>query len=123
MTEKQTEAHSMTMTDRQSSNTDILTEIDRQRDIDWLSVGRSDLYIRSTHLQRLYNLIRNHMTQFDKLFNSLKAAILPNIALPYSPLPLTTKVSIYNQVSTLVTWEKRVLIREINCCQIILVGQ
>ena len=71
MTEKQTEAHSMTMTDRQSSNTDILTEIDRQRDIDWLSVGRSDLYIHSTHLQRLYNLIRNHMTQFDKLFNSL----------------------------------------------------
>ena len=81
MTEKQTEAHSMTMTDRQSSNTDILTEIDRQRDIDWLSVGRPDLYIGSTHLQRLYNLIRNHMTQFDKLFNSLKAAILPNIAL------------------------------------------
>ena len=89
MTERQTEAHSMTMTDRQSSNTDILTEIDRQRDIDWLSVGRSDLYIGSTHLQRLYNLIRiliklynlNHMTQFDKLFNSLKAAILSNIAL------------------------------------------
>ena len=81
VTERQTEAHSMTMTDRQSSNTDILTEIDRQRDIDWLSVGRSDLYIDSTHLQRLYNLIRNHMTQFDKLFNSLKAAILPNIAL------------------------------------------
>ena len=81
MTERQTEAHSMTMTDRQSSNKDILTEIDRQRDIDWLSVGRSDLYIRSTYLQRLYNLIRNHMTQFDKLFNSLKAAILSNIAL------------------------------------------
>ena len=48
VTKRQTEAHSMTMIDRQSSNTDILTEIDRQRDIDWLSVGRSDLYIRTS---------------------------------------------------------------------------